>query len=195
MVKGLVIGIIVGMAICVGVTYYYFASGMAPVAVSEPLMPFERRLANMALEAHIDKQHVGQPPITADEANLMAGADVYKRNCAECHGLPGHPSDNVNMMFPKPTQLFKGKGVTDDPPAVSYWKSANGIRLSGMPSFKNNLSDTQLWQVSLLVAHGNDVPEPVRNDLLAATESQPSTVNQADEKTPEGKRSGGARSK
>ena len=24
------------------------------------------------------------------------------------------PADYVNMMFPKPTQLFKGKGVTDD---------------------------------------------------------------------------------
>ena len=76
-------------------------------------------------------------------------------------------------MFPRPTQLFKGKGVTDDPPSVSYWKAVNGIRLSGMPSFKNKLSDTQLWQVSLLVAHGNDAPESVRNALLA--QDQPSS--------------------
>lgn len=173
MIRGLVVGFIVGILACIGVGYYYFASGMAPAAVADPMMPFERKMANLALDAHIDKQHIGQPPIAADEANLLAGAEVYKQNCAVCHGLPEHPVDLVNMMFPRPTQLFKGKGVTDDPPSVSYWKAVNGIRLSGMPSFKNKLSDTQLWQVSLLVAHGNDAPESVRNALLA--QDQPSS--------------------
>lgn len=173
MIRGLVVGFIVGILVCIGVGYYYFASGMAPAAVADPMMPFERKMANLALDAHIDKQHIGQPPIAADEANLLAGAEVYKQNCAVCHGLPDHPVDLVNMMFPRPTQLFKGKGVTDDPPSVSYWKAVNGIRLSGMPSFKNKLSDTQLWQVSLLVAHGNDAPESVRNALL--TQDQPSS--------------------
>lgn len=195
MVKGFVIGFIIGIALCAGGAYYYFASGTAPVAVSDPMMPFERQMANMALEAHIQKQHVGQPPIAADEANLTAGADVYKQHCAACHGLPGHPVDYVNMMFPKPTQLFKGKGVTDDPPSVSYWKALHGIRLSGMPSFKNQLTDLQLWQVSLLVAHGNDVPDSVRNDLLSATENPSEAPNKAVEKAPEKRNSGGARSK
>lgn len=173
MIKGLVIGFVLGILLCAGTAYYYFASGMAPVAVSDPLMPFEQKMANMALDAHIKNQRVGQPPIAADEANLLAGADVYKQNCAVCHGLPGHPVGYFNMMFPKPTQLFKGKGVTDDPPSVSYWKVVNGIRLSGMPSFKNKLSDTQLWQVSLLVAHANELPQSAK-DVLAAAPNQPS---------------------
>lgn len=173
MVKGLIIGFIIGILVCVGAGYYYFASGMAPVAVSDPLMPFERKMANMALDAHIEKQHIGQPPIPADEANLLAGAQVYKQDCAVCHGMPGHPVDYVTMMFPRPTQLFKGKGVTDDPPSESYWKAVNGIRLSGMPSFKNKLSDTQLWQVSLLVAHANEVPDSVKS--LLASPSEPSS--------------------
>lgn len=165
MIKALVIGIVLGIVVCAGAGYYYFASGMAPVAVSDPLMPFERKMANMALDAHIEKQHIGKPPIPADEANLLAGAEVYKQNCALCHGLPGRPVDYASMMFPVPTQLFKGKGVTDDPPSESYWKAVNGIRLSGMPSFKNKLSDTQLWQVSLLVANANTLPESVKNAL------------------------------
>lgn len=172
MIKGLIIGFIIGILVCVGTGYYYFASGMAPVAVSDPLMPFERKMANMALDAHIEKQHIGQPPIPADEANLLAGAGVYKQDCAVCHGLPGHPVDYVKMMFPRPTQLFKGKGVTDDPPSESYWKAVNGIRLSGMPSFKNQLSDTQLWQVSLLVAHASELPDSVKNSLVTASQNQ-----------------------
>jgi thiosulfate dehydrogenase len=144
MIKGLIIGIVIGILICVGASYYYFASGAAPVAVSDPQMPFEKKMANMALDAHVDRQHIANPPISANEPNLLAGANVYKQDCAVCHGLPGHPAEYVSMMFPIPTQLFKGKGVTDDPPSESYWKAANGIRLSGMPSFKNKLSDTQL---------------------------------------------------
>jgi mono/diheme cytochrome c family protein len=46
-------------------------------------------------------------------------------------------------------------GVSDDPPGETYWKVANGIRLTGMPSFKDTLTDTQMWQVSLLVANAN----------------------------------------
>jgi len=136
------------------------------VATADPMMPFERKMANMALNAHIEKQHVGESPVLADEPNLLAGADVYKKECAMCHGLPDHPVDYVNMMFPKPTQLFKGKGVTDDPASESYWKAANGIRLSGMPSFKDKLTNTQLWQVSQLVAHANEIPESVKKVLV-----------------------------
>jgi mono/diheme cytochrome c family protein len=169
MIKGIVVGFILSVIVLAGGTYYYFASGMAPVATADPMMPFEREMANMALDAHIKKQHVGESPLPADEPNLLAGAETYKKECAMCHGLPDHPVDYLNMMFPKPTQLFKGKGVTDDPASESYWKAANGIRLSGMPSFKNKLTNTQLWEVSQLVAHANDLPASVRKVLLSDT--------------------------
>jgi len=161
-------GFILGILVMLGGAYYYFVSGTAPVAVADPLMPFERKMANMALDAHIEHQHVGESPVPADEHTFLAGADVYKRNCASCHGLPGKPpTDYATTMFPKPTQLFIGKGVTDDPPSESYWKAQNGIRLSGMPAFKDKLTDTQLWQVSQLVAHADGIPDSVKNELTA----------------------------
>ena len=167
MIKGIVIGFILAAAILAGGIFYYFAAGMAPVATDDPPMPFEKKLANMALDAHIEKQHVLQSPVSADEPNFLAGADVYKQHCAACHGLPGQPpTDYAATMYPKPTQLFRGQGVTDDPASESYWKAANGIRLSGMPAFKTKLTDTQLWQVSQLVAHANKIPESVKRMLV-----------------------------
>jgi len=68
-------------------------------------------------------------------------------------------------MFPIPPQLFRGKGVSDDPASETYWKAANGIRLSGMPSFKTKLTDTQLWQVSELLAPANEIPDSVKRVL------------------------------
>ena len=161
-------GFILGILVMLGGAYYYFVSGAAPVAVADPMMPFEKKMANMALDAHIEHQHIGESPVPADERNFLAGADVYKQNCASCHGLPGKPpTDYATTMFPKPTQLFRGKGVTDDPPSESYWKAQNGIRLSGMPAFKDKLTDTQLWQVSQLVAHANEISESVKKELTA----------------------------
>jgi mono/diheme cytochrome c family protein len=75
--------------------------------------------------------------------------------------------------------LFRGKGVTDDPASVTYWKAANGIRLSGMPSFKTKLSDTQLWQVSELLAHANEISESVKKVLIPDSPTSASAPPQA----------------
>ena len=64
-------------------------------------------------------------------------------------------------MFPKPPQLFDGKGVTDDPVGETYWKVSNGIRLTGMPAFFGSLTDEQLWQVSQLLANAKKLPAGV----------------------------------
>ena len=95
-------------------------------------------------------QHLRYP----SEDNYVAAAKLYKDQCAGCHGLPNQnpPPAISDTMFPHAPLLFKGTGVTDDPASESYWKAANGIRLTGMPSFKNILTETQLWQVAQLVA-------------------------------------------
>jgi len=163
MIKGMVIGFLLAIAILAGGLFYYFASGMAPVATADPAMPFEKRLASMALNAHIESQHIPQSPVAADEPNFLAAAGVYKQHSRTSGPAP--PTDYATTMFPKPPQLFHGKGVTDDPASESYWKTAHGIRLSGMPSFNNKLTDTQLWQVSQLLAHAGQISDSVKRVL------------------------------
>lgn len=159
---GLILGLIV---IPVGV-YMYFSSGSAPVATASAPMPFEKMLASMALHARLKKEMPKSAPIPADEANFAAGAQVYKNNCAVCHGLPGKPQTTIAAgMFPKPPKLMEGKGVTDDEPAETYWKVSGGIRMTGMPGFDKTLSQTQMWQVSLLCANADKLPQPVKDSL------------------------------
>jgi hypothetical protein len=55
--------------------------------------------------------------------------------------------------------------VTDDPAGETYWKVANGIRLTGMPEFKHSLNDTQMWQVSLLLANADKISDAVKDKL------------------------------
>jgi hypothetical protein len=72
-------------------------------------------------------------------------------------------------MYPKPPKLLEGMGVTEDPPGETYWKVSNGIRLTGMPGFSESLSQTQMWQVSLLLANANKLPDSVKSALYRPT--------------------------
>ena len=177
MIKGIVLGFVLAVAILVGGFYCYFAYGMAPVAAADPPMPFEKKLAHLALNSRLEKQNPGESPVPDDETNLLAGAEVYKNHCAACHGSPAQPSAYKTTMFPPPTPLFEGKGVTDDPASESYWKVVNGIRMTGMPSFKNTLSAAQSWQVSQLVAHAKEISPAVMQALMPdMTASSPPPV-------------------
>jgi len=165
--KGFVIGVLIGVLLLAGSVYYYFVSGMAPAAVADPPMMMERKMANRSLDAHIDKANVPAPPIQPSEDNYVAAAKLYKDNCAGCHGLPNQPAPAIaGNFFPDATLMFKSKGVTDDPPQVSYWKVKNGIRLTGMPTFKGILDDTQMWQLALLVANADKLPDSAKKILI-----------------------------
>jgi len=164
----LVIGLIVGLAVIPIAVYCYFATGSAPVATAAPPMPFERSLARMALHARIDKEMPKSAPIAADDAAYTAGAQIYKDHCAVCHGLPGQQQTAIAKgMFPKPPKLMEGTGVTDDPAGETYWKVAQGIRMTGMPGFSSSLSSTQMWQVSLMLASADKLPKPVMDSFTA----------------------------
>src|SRR6266699_2331498 len=168
MLKGFILGIVLGVLLILGGVYYYFSSGRAPVATSAPAMPFEKRFARIGLHAYLEKLPHPEPQVPADEANLLAGAKVYKEHCAVCHGLPGERKTLLAQgMYPEPPQLFHGVGVTDDDAWESYWKVENGIRMSGMPGFKGRLTEPQIWQVSVLVKNADKIPESVKKELAA----------------------------
>jgi mono/diheme cytochrome c family protein len=164
--KGFVLGLLVGMALLAGSVYYYFVSGMAPAAVADPPMLMEKKMANKSLDAHIEKANLPAPPLQPSEENYVAGAKLYKDQCAGCHGLPNQPAAIALNMYPHATLMFKGKGVTDDPPQESYWKVKNGIRLTGMPSFDGILNDTQMWQTALFVANVDKLPDSAKKLLV-----------------------------
>ena len=169
--RGFVIGVMLTLLVGAATIYVYFAAGRAPVATSAPPMPFEKRLARLALHARLEREMPHQVPIQPDEANLVAGAHIYVEHCAVCHGLPGREQSAIAQgEFPRPPHLFRGKGVTDDEPGETYWKVANGIRLTGMPSYERRLSTDQMWQVSLLLANADKLPGPATAILTTSGE-------------------------
>ena len=154
-----IVGFIIGIIVLPIYGWLYFRFGYAPVATASSPMPFEKQLAHMALQARIQREAPKTVPIQPTDENLVAGAHIYRVHCSVCHGLPGQEATAIAKgMFPKPPELFKGHGVTDDPAGETYWKAANGIRLTGMPGFTHSLTNEQLWQVSLLLAGADKLP-------------------------------------
>ncbi len=162
------LGLILGLAALPGAAWFCIVRGYVPVATSSKPLPFEQLLAQRALQGRLERETVPKSPLEPTETNLLVGAAVYQQHCAVCHGLPGGAKTAIAAgMFPRPPQLFRGKGVTDDEPGETYWKAANGIRLTGMPGFHQSLTETQLWQVSLLLAKANELPASVTQALAA----------------------------
>jgi mono/diheme cytochrome c family protein len=169
MIKALVLGIVLGVLLVVGGVYWYFSSGRMPVATSAPEMPMERKMAGMALHAYLDKLPHPNPPIPADETNMLAGAQIYKENCAVCHSLPGGEKSAIaEGMSPAPPHLFRGMGVTDDEPWETYWKVESGIRMTGMPGFKGRLSEKQIWEVTVFVKNADKISDAAKAVLLGS---------------------------
>jgi thiosulfate dehydrogenase len=163
-----ILGIVVGVILVPLAVVAYLLSGRTPAAATDPPMPFESFIAGTALSRRIQKEAPTRDVSGMPTSDLVAGARAYQKNCAMCHGLPNQPAPAIsNAMFPHAPQLFSEQGmVTDDPAGETYWRVKNGIRLTGMPSFKAILSDDQLWQVTATVARADKLPPEAQQDAL-----------------------------
>jgi thiosulfate dehydrogenase len=169
-----IVGLILGLLVVPFGLYLYLTGGGVPVATTDSDMPFENFFAHKALNARIAKDMPKNVPIQPTEASYLAGAELYKQHCAVCHGLPLTPKTAIAAgMYPRPPLLFEGKGVTEDEPGESYWKIFNGIRLSGMPGFSKSLSETQMWQIALLLANADKLPASAKTALVTPIGASP----------------------
>ncbi len=160
---GFIIGLIL-IPICGAI---FLFGGFAPVAVNATPFPFERFIAGVALHAGISRSAPKRELSSFTAADMVAGADVYRHHCGGCHGLPGMEHMRPEpKMYPPPPQLFTPDGyVTDDPVGVTFWKIKNGIRMTGMPSFENVLTDQQMWQTAALLASADKLPPEAMQTL------------------------------
>ena len=157
--KGWLVGVvcfIAGLIVVPLGAWIYLDYGRPPVAVADSAFPFERQIVGTPLHGRIDKE-LQQSPLQPDDATLLAGANTYKTNCSFCHGLPDHPAGVGTNMYPSAPLLWQKHrdgvvGVSDDPAGETFWRVKNGIRLTGMPAYGKTLSETEMWQVSLLLA-------------------------------------------
>ncbi len=83
-------------------------------------------------------------PLGSESA--AAGAEIFKNNCAACHGDQGHGDGPAGLALdPKPKDLpILAATVGDD---YLFWRVSVGKLGTSMVGWQGILTDEQIWQV------------------------------------------------
>ncbi len=132
-----------GFAVLCGFAFVY--SGIYNVGATDPHWPLTHWAMN-AVRVHSVKAHAAgiDPPLWLnEETKVVDGTAHFAAHCASCHGAPGVPrGDIADGLYPKPAEL---RDVAQRyTPGELFWILKNGIKMSGMPSWRDH-SDDELW--------------------------------------------------
>jgi thiosulfate dehydrogenase len=162
-VKKIFLGFTLGVLLVLGGEAAFVVFGGMPMDTKAKELPLERYLAHRALQASMRGSESIKSPLPSSRENLDLGAKIYSKRCSVCHGERGQPPPPIaNGEFPRPPQLLSAdESVSDDPVGETFWKVKNGIRLTGMPGFRDTLSEQEIWEVSMFLATP-DAESPAR---------------------------------
>jgi mono/diheme cytochrome c family protein len=123
----------------------------------------ENGLGERALEASLERRAEGvrNPVAAGDEAALIAGMEIYRDNCAGCHGGARGPSAwGSNGFYPRVPQFWQQhhEHIT---PAEAFVAVRDGIRYSGMGAWRGTLSEPEMWRVANFVSRIHALPPRV----------------------------------
>jgi mono/diheme cytochrome c family protein len=113
------------------VVAYALAFTVAP-NIPTPAVPFTARFA--------------QNPTLDTQETIDAGRTMFQANCAICHGPRGlGDGPQAFLLQPRPVNLQLH--VPQHAPGEIYYWITNGVAGTGMPAWKDTLSETQRWEV------------------------------------------------
>lgn len=161
MLKGFVIGVAVALMVAAGTAYALIRTGAVPAGTAGGPIFLEQWAASTSLDATLAREAPRGPnPVPLTETSLIDGINIYAKHCVICHGTQAGnaaASPIARGEYPQPPQLASD-GVEDDPEGYTFWKLDNGIRWSGMPSWRGTLTPRQMWTVALFLKHMDQLP-------------------------------------
>lgn len=105
-------------------------------------------------------------PFKFTEENVSAGEQLYNANCVSCHGHPGQ-GDYLKSLVPEPGDPATDK-IQHNTDGTLHYKLTTGR--GAMPSFKNILSSTDIWNViAYLRSFNPDYAQEVAQKVVEGT--------------------------
>lgn len=155
--KGFLLGIVaVALALAIGLALALL--GFVGMRADNPPSKIETFIAGHAMDASVARAAPRMAnPVMADEANLAAGAKLYRENCTLCHGDPAHPKAALADSLNPPAPQFM-KDMADMPENQNFYILQHGIRWTAMPGWKSELTEQQIWQLVAFLSHMQDLP-------------------------------------
>jgi mono/diheme cytochrome c family protein len=162
------LGVLSTLIVLLAGGYAFLKSGQVNTRADEQPSSVETSLAMSAVDASVDRHAARQKnPLPRTEENLVKGAKLYVDHCAGCHGVPSNPDGKFAHSFYPPVP-----GFFKDPPDMTetqnFYIILHGLRWTGMPAWKQTLTDEQVWQIVTLLGNIQSLP-PAAVKLLGAT--------------------------
>jgi mono/diheme cytochrome c family protein len=149
--KRIVWSVVATVVVLAVVAFAFMYSGLFNVAASAP----GGGVLDWALSTTMDhsvRAHakgIAVPPLN-DSSMIDTGFDHYKDMCISCHGSPEGGLSEAGMGL-NPVAPELSVAARDWTPAEIYWIVKNGVRMTGMPSFKPTHSEQDLWAIVAFV--------------------------------------------
>ena len=143
---GLAIGAAGALAAALG-GFAFVKSGIFNVGASSPHTKFTTWLTQETM-IHSVRSHAKSitAPASATAAEVRRGFCAYETHCVACHGASAVARERwVSGMEPAPPYLLDAAQRWK--PRELFWIARNGIKMTGMPSWRNALSDREIWDV------------------------------------------------
>jgi mono/diheme cytochrome c family protein len=85
-------------------------------------------------------------PLPGDDEVVNGGRQTFTQSCAFCHGADGRGTNLGRNMYP-PAMDLNAPHVQHWADAELFWIIQNGVRLTGMPSWKSSISQSDTWRL------------------------------------------------
>jgi cytochrome c len=92
-------------------------------------------------------------PLSWDPQVETQGQQVYVQSCAVCHGPDGHGQTPMGQSMYPPALDLTSPHVQHWNDSEMFWIIQNGVRMTGMSSWKDTISASDTWKLVLFVHH------------------------------------------
>jgi mono/diheme cytochrome c family protein len=111
-------------------------------------------------------------PLQPTDSNLNAARDLYRDECAQCHGDRGKGDGPESKMHsPAPADLTDAGRMSRVTDGDIFYQITAGRR--PMPSFKSRTTNDQRWQLTLLVRSFSQETTPPEKKSAPVSENPP----------------------
>jgi mono/diheme cytochrome c family protein len=143
----LIAGCLIAVAVLMPLgTALFVKSGLYNVAASSPHTKFTEWLTHETMIHSVRRRaaDIAQPQLS--RAAISSGYCEYQTHCVACHGAAGVARQRWASGFePAPPYLIDINQRFTGPQI--FWIVKNGIKMTGMPSWRSELTDAQIWSV------------------------------------------------
>ena len=159
--RAFIAGVVLCLIVCILAFLVIAYLGLVPTkATSEP-PPWETAVMERAFDASIARHAPKvENPVAPDDSALLAGMELYRNDCAGCHGDSNRRSDwGAHGFYPRAPQFAFER--PDKPDWQMFWIVKEGIRYTGMGAWGGILPDKKIWQAVTFMSHLDSLPPAV----------------------------------